>query len=160
MSNDEWESHKRQIEREARMNRKFSLADVIGHEGAGFFRGESMVPKLTQATNALTSFVDAHLNDTSGAIKVVMKRRIRTNEPLVDRHLEDPLMALEALLDELLANDEALYEFVREVDVEWGRLMMERPHFQKPGEDAHPDDEHTHASVRADLAELRAKLAV
>ena len=36
--------------------------------------------------------------------------------------------------------------------------MLERPHFQKPGQKAHPEDEHTHAGTRAELEALLAKL--
>ncbi len=146
------------IEREARMGRKFTLADVIGREGGSFFKGESPVPHLARATNALCMFVDKHVRDGSGALHRALHRRIKSSDTLVANHFDDPLIALEIIIERQLSKDAWFYELVRQVDQEWGRIMAERPHFQEPGEEADPDDEHTHASVRADLEALLAKL--
>ncbi|RLB45414.1 MAG: hypothetical protein DRJ42_29985 [Deltaproteobacteria bacterium] len=158
MSDDASKKRDRAIEREARMGRKFTVANAIGNEGAGYFKGESMVPKLTQAMAELENFIDRHVRDSSGVLCAMLKRHVRTSETIVGAHLEDPRVALDVLLGQVLGNDAQLYEFVRQVDAEWGRVMQERPHFQQPGEEAHPDDEHTHQSVRLELEALRSKL--
>jgi len=152
------EEHDRTIEREARAGRKFTLADVIGQKGGSFFEGESPVPKLARAEAALCRFVDDHVKDPSGALRSVLKRSIRTSEPVVGKHLDDPLVALEAIVEQMLATDKQFHEIVRQVDFEWGQIMQERPHFQKPGEEPHPDDEHTHAGTRTELEGLLRKL--
>ncbi len=157
MSDDDSEKRKRTIERDARRGRPFSIAAAIGREGAGFFEGASPVPILEQATTGLCQFVAEQLRDASGALRRVLERRIRTSETIVGEHLEDPFTALELIIERVLASDARYHEFVRQVDAEWGRLMLERPHFQKPGQAAHKDDEYTHESVRADLESLLAK---
>ena len=158
MSDDEYKKKEREIEQEARMGRKFSLADAIGSEGTGFFKGESLVPKLMQAVAKLENFIDCNVSDSSGALRTMLNRQVRTNETVVGAHFDDPLVALDILVEQILDNDTRFYEFVRQVDAEWGRSMQERPHFQQPGEEPHPDDEHTHESVRAKLEILRDKL--
>ena len=158
MSDDESKKQDRAIEQEARMVRKFSLADAIGSEGAGFFKGESLVPKLMQAVAKLEIFIDGNVSDSSGALRTMLNRQVRTSETVVGAHFDDPLVALEILVEQILDNDARFYEFVRQVDAEWGRSMQERPHFQQPDEEPHPDDEHTHESVRAKLETLRDKL--
>lgn len=150
--------HDRTIESEARAGRKFTLADVIGREGGSFFEGESPVPKLARAEAALSLFIDEHVKDPSGALRSVLKRSVRTSEPVVGKHLDDPLTALEAIVEKMLTTDEQLHEIVRQVDFEWGRIMQERPRFQKPGDEPHPDDEHTHAGTRSELEALLQKL--
>ena len=47
---------------------------------------------------------------------------------------------------------------MRQVDIKWGQMYGERPHFQQPGQPPHPDDEYTHESVRQDLLDLQVKL--
>jgi hypothetical protein len=150
--------HDRTIENEARAGRKFTLADVIGREGGSFFEGESPVPRLARAEAALDLFIDRHVKDPSGALRSVLKRSVGTSETIVGKHLDDPLLALEAIVEKMLATDEQLHEIVRQVDFEWGQIMQERPHFQKPGQEPHPDDEHTHAGTRSELEALLHKL--
>lgn len=158
MADDDSEERDRMIEEEARRGRKFTLADVIGREGASFFDGESPVPMLARATAGLCMFVEKEVEDSSGALHAVLQRWIRTSDTIVADHFDDPLDALEIILDQMLSSDARLQEVVRRVDAEWGRIMLERPHFQKPGQPPHPDDEHTHANVRAELEGLREKL--
>jgi hypothetical protein len=145
----------RQIQAEARARQGFSVASAIGREGGTLFKGEAIVPALVQATNALCVFTDAHLPDPSGALHAVMKQTLKTSETRIGAHLDDPFVALLSVLDDLLGHEHRLFEFVRQVDFEWGQLMDERPHFQRAGQAPHPDDEHTHASVRAALETLR-----
>lgn len=158
MSDEDSEERDREIERDARRGRKFTLADVIGREGASFFRGESPVPRLQRAIAGLCMFIDEHVEDSSGALRAVLQRRVKHSETIVGKHFDDPLVALEIIVERILSKDAWFYEFVRQVDAEWGRIMLERPHFQQPGEEPHPDDEHTHEEVRAELQGLLDKL--
>lgn len=75
---------------------------------------------------------------------------------LVGRHLRDPLEALEVELRWLLGKGPVFHELVRQVDQRCGEMYRERPHFQRPGQEPHPEDEYTHASVRKDLERLLA----
>jgi hypothetical protein len=156
MSDQDSEDYKRAVEREARRGRTFSIADRVGKEGAGFFAGESPVPRLEQATLQLCQFVEQHVSDASGALRIIVQRQLKTSETLVGEHLDDPFAALERLLARWLSRDEALCDFVREVDAEWGRLMLERPLFQKLGEPPEEGDEYTLDSVRVQLESLLA----
>ena len=154
MTDDE-DEYKRTVEREARMGRTFSLADAVGREGGGFFRGASPVPRLQQVQAELSRFVSDYVRDASGALRAVLVRQIMTHDTIVAEHFDEPLAALEVILNRVLDNDARYYELVREVDAEWGRLMLERPCFQEPGEPADEDDEYTHDSVRVELLSLR-----
>ena len=155
MSTDDDRELDQQIEREARHSRTFGVADRIGREGSGIFRGVSPVPRLQQVQIELSQFVSRHVTDHSGALRSVLIRHIMTSETLVAQHFDAPLDALTLLLDRILESEVRYHDFVQEVDIEWGRLMQETPYFQEPGEPAHEDDEYTHESVLADLKSLR-----
>ena len=58
------------------------------------------------------------------------------------------MLALREIIQHILEKEAVLHEFVRQVDMRWGEMYLERPHFQQPGEAPHPDDDYTHASVR------------
>ena len=47
----------------------------------------------------------------------------------------------------------------RNADVEWGRIMGERPYFEKEGMSRHPNGPYTIESVRNSLLELLKQLA-
>ncbi len=147
-----------QIQKELRNKQRFSMAGAIGRAASGAMKGASPIPLRDQAIHALCDLVDQQLRDPSGALKSMLKRRIKNNGPLVDQHLEDPPAALVAMIQEITGNETVLHEFVRQVDVKWGQLFMERPHFQQPGQAPHPDDEYTHASVKKDLEKLLAAI--
>jgi len=57
-----------------------------------------------------------------------------------------------------LENDGRLKEIVREADVEWGRAMDERPHFDRESAPANPDDPYTPDSVRRALGDVLNKI--
>ena len=158
MTTQDADARKRQIEREARMGRKPSLAEQIGHNAAGCLKGESPVAPLEQVINELGLFVREQVRDPSGALISVLQRRIRTNEPLVDRHLHAPFTALRALVEDIVSHEEKLVELVRETDMRWGQLMDERPHFEVPGRPPHREDEYTRGTVRAALNALLAAI--
>ena len=142
------------IQREIRERRSFSLSEAIGREGGGLFKGESAVPRIAQITAEITSFIDQNVSDVSGALRAILRRRIKENQVLLAKHEAEPMAALIALLCAILKNETALFELVGEVDAEWGQMMLERPHFQQPGQTPHPEDEYTHDSVRRALEEL------
>lgn len=145
------------IEREIRSHHRFTLADAIGQRaGSGFFAGSTIVPPAREAAMALRQYVERHLDDSDGCMRTVLVRRF--DETVMSQHLDDPVAPLAPVLHRILHNDEVLYEFVRQVDVEYGRLMDERPHFQRPGQPPHPDDVYTHATVRDALGKLHRQL--
>jgi hypothetical protein len=53
-----------------------------------------------------------------------------------------------------------LEELVRDADIEWGRVMGERPYFEKEGSPHNPDDPYTVESVRDALSERLKQLAL
>lgn len=144
-----------EITKEIRQQHSFGLADMVGREGAGFMKGESPVPAAKQAELAIRQHLGAQRVDPLLAEVLVLRLRPARLEALAER----PLEALAEALAPLLATEATLVEFVRQVDQRWGREMDERPHFQAPGEAPHPDDEHTHDSVRQVLESLRQSLA-
>lgn len=146
--------HAEAIQREIHQRRSFSLGEAIGREGGDFLKGESSVPRLAQIIAEITNFVDQYVSDTSGALRTVLHRRIKTSEVLVAKHEAAPIGALKELLRAILENETALFELVGEVDAQWGQTMRERPYFQKPGQAPHPQDEYTHESVRCELERL------
>ncbi|MBF0371718.1 MAG: hypothetical protein HQL52_19965 [Magnetococcales bacterium] len=148
---DKNEPKQADIERELAARQKFSLAGAIGRQARGAMKGASPIPRGEQAVLTINHFIDQHLSDPSGALKSILKRRIKAQEMVLQKHLENPLAALQEILHALLDQEGTLQEFVRRVDVRWGELYQERPHFQQPGAAAHPDDEYTHQSVRRDL---------
>jgi hypothetical protein len=142
------------LQRELRAGRKFSLADVIAQEGGGFLKGESPIPKLLQVKAEINIYIDRHLPDSSGALQAVLQDRVKGDELHISRNLDQPLKALQDIVQVIVNNQQQLYEFVRQVDVRWGQIYGERPYFQQPGHPAHPEDEYTHDSVRESLTRL------
>ncbi|MBF0186596.1 MAG: hypothetical protein HQL50_01575 [Magnetococcales bacterium] len=147
-----------EIQKELRAQQKFSMSGAIGRSAGGAMKGASPIPERDQVVNALVRFSNDSVRDASGALKSLIKRRIKTNLPTIDAHLDDPLTALEEILRPIVEKEAVLHEFVRQVDVKWGQLMMERPHFQKPGQTPHPDDEYTHSSVKKAVTDLLKKI--
>ena len=147
-----------EVQREMPAQQKFSMAGAIGRAGSGLMKGESPVSQQEQAITVLTQWIDQQTPDPSGALKSMLRRRVRGNELLVACHLQQPHNALREMIDTILASDYALQEFVRQVDVRWGELYQERPLFQQAGQAANPADEYTYDSVRQALGLLLEKL--
>lgn len=158
MEDKEKQGKNEAIQREILAGRKFSLAEAIGREGGDFLKGESPVPKLVQATTEINTFIAINLQDSSGALQAVLQTWISTDEAGVSKNLDSPLTALKQMLDNIIDNSELLYELVRQVDFQWGKMYDERPYFQSPGQPPHPDDEYTHESVEEKLKSLLTKL--
>ncbi len=142
------------LQKEILAQREFSIAELISREGSSLMKGESPIPRLDQAKTEITNFIDHHLSDRSGALLIVLQRWVEADDATVSQQIDAPLRALVMILEGLIANPELLYEFVKQVDIEWGRIYQERPHFQRPGQAPDPDDEYTHESVRQQLSDL------
>ncbi len=159
MTGNDGKKRRAAIEEEVRGRQKFTMAGAIGRAGGGMLKGASPVPRLEQAGREIGQFIQQSMRDPSGSLKSILKLRVTADEARLARHLENPLGALREVLEELLENEAALFEFVRRVDVKWGQTYQERPHFQQPGQPAHPDDEYTHESVKKDLRQLLDRVA-
>lgn len=144
------------VQKDILLGRQFSLAEVIGREGGCFLKGDSPIPRLFQAVAAIHCFIDQNLSDSSGAVQMILQTWVKLDEARVSQHLNSPLNALQEVLEEITDSTRmtTLYEFVRQVDVQWGQIYGERPYFQQPGQAPHPDDEYTHESVHQQLVEL------
>lgn len=142
------------IQKELLGERQFSLADAIGREGGGFMKGESPIPRLLQAKAEINLFIDRHLVDSAGTLKAALQTLVTTDDVCISRYLNSPLEGLRELLELMVHHPQFLYEFVKQVDIQWGQEFGERPHFQQPGQPPHPDDEYSHESVHQQLVKL------
>jgi hypothetical protein len=148
-----------EIERAIRSSRKFSLPEAIGRMGGGgLLKGASPVTGKRQAELEIERYLESHLVDAGGALEIVLLRRVRESEVLLKMGYDQPLTALDVFCERILSSEGLLRDFVNEVDAEWGRIYLERPHFQKNGRPADPEDPYTFASVRIVLTRLMAKL--
>ncbi|MEB3268238.1 MAG: hypothetical protein VKJ09_06845 [Leptolyngbya sp.] len=143
------------LEQEIRAGRTYSMAEAIGRAGGDFLKGESTLPRLVRAQTLVNGFISQHLADVSGALHRVLHRWVQADTARLSRHSDQPLHALVDLLDHILSHPPVLYDLVWQVDMCWGELSGEPPHFQQPGQPPHPDDEYTHESVRQRLVSLR-----
>ena len=146
------------LEREIRKRRKFSLNEAIGQlAGGDFMKGGTPVSRKRQAELAIEDYLRRHLVDAGGVLRRVLLRHL--GEGLIKRDYTEPLAVMSEYIPTVLASEHLLEEFVRQADVEWGRVQDERPHFQTPGNAPHPDDPYTVASVRLALSQLLERLA-
>ena len=142
------------LEREIRKGRKFTLAEAIGRlAGPGAMKGESPVTRMQQAEIEIQFWLRSHLADAGGALHVVLHRHIKGSELLL-KNFDQPLFVLASYCQRVLESDYLLKELVRDADVEWGRVMGERPYFEEEGSPRHPDDPYTVESVRDALSGL------
>ena len=147
-----------ELEREIREGRKFTLEEAIARlAGPGSMKGESPVARMQQAEIEIGSWLRSHLTDAGGPLEVVLHRHVKGSELLLN-NFEQPLIVLAGYCKQVLDSDYRLGELVREIDIEWGRIMGERPYFEKEGLPRHPDDPYTVESVRAALEQLAAGL--
>jgi hypothetical protein len=147
-----------ELEREILENRKFTLEEAVARMvGPGAMKGESPVARRRQAEIEIGSWLRSHLADPAGALTVALHRRV-TGSELMLNNFEQPLAVLVSYCQQLLSSDYHLQELVREADVEWGRVMGERPYFEKQGAPRDPDDPYTVESVREALSEILKQL--
>jgi len=159
MTDDDNRASDAEIEREIRQNRKLTARDLMAHiAGPGSMKGASPISQVQQAENEIGVWLGHNLYDPAGALRVVLHRHLKGSERLFES-LDSPLDALADHCRALLAADFQLQQLVSEADVEWGRAMDERPHFERDGAAPHPDDPYTLESVRLRLIETLAKLA-
>lgn len=143
-----------ELEREIREGRKFTLEEAIARmAGPGAMKGESPVTRMQQAEIEIGSWLRSHLTDSGSALEVVLHRRVKASELLLN-NFDQPLIVLASYCQKVLESEYLLKEVVRDADIEWGRVMIERPHFEREGELPHPDDCYTVESVRGALCEL------
>ena len=148
-----------ELEREIRQSRKFTAQEAMGRMiGPGAMKGGSAVPRGQEAETAIGTWLKSNLTDSTGALQALLHRRLKESALLLN-NLDQPLVALEDYCKQVLASDYHLAELVREADVEWGRRMDERPHFNKEGSAPPPDDPYTNDSVRRALCEILSKLS-
>jgi hypothetical protein len=146
--------------REIRQGRKFTLEEAIARlAGPGAMKGESPVARMQQAVFEIETWLRAHVGEAGDPLAVALGRYAKGSDLLLN-NFEQPLVVLAGCCRRILDSDYLLRELVREADVEWGRLMGERPYFDRPDSPAHPDDPYTVESVRGVLFILLDQLAV
>jgi hypothetical protein len=146
------------IEREIREGRKLTAKDLMAKlAGPGAMKGASPVSPVQQAETEIGNWLGSNLQDDFGSLRLVLHRHIKGSERLLES-LDMPLVALADYLQRILGNDNLLREIVRNADVEWGRRMDERPHFEREGMAADPDDPYTVENVRQALIDALRKL--
>ncbi len=162
MSEDEKKPPAREddeIDRDIRLCRKFSLAEAIGRlGGGGLMKGASPVTRKRQTELEIEQYLERHLVDSERALEIVLLRRVTQSELLFKMGYDQPITGLALFCERVLNSEELLQDFVREVDAEWGRINLERPHFQKDDRPPHPEDPYTFSSVRTKLTGLVTKL--
>ena len=155
---DEQRRANAEIEREIRLGRKLGPQDLLAQmAGPGALKGASPISPVLQAETEVGTWLGSNLADVDGALRVVLHRHLKGSALLLD-NLERPLVALTAYLQQLLATEHLLREIVSEADVEWGRAMDERPHFERDGAPPHPDDPYTVEGVRLALREALGRM--
>jgi hypothetical protein len=147
-----------ELEREIRKGRKFTLQEAIGRLADGAMKGESPVARMQQAEAEIESWLRSHLADAGGVLDVVLHRHVKGSELLLN-NFDQPLVVLASFCQRVLDSDYLLEELVRDADIQWGRVLGERPFFEKKGSAQHPDDPYTVESVRATLAGILKQLA-
>ena len=142
------------LEREVRQGRTFTAREAMARmAGPGAMKGASPVSRVQQAETEIGTWLRSNLADSAGALQALLHRQLKGSELLLD-NLDQPLLALADYCQRLLASNHHLAELVREADVEWGRRMDERPHFDRENSPSHPDDPYTIDSVRTALGEV------
>jgi len=146
-------SREESFEREILQGRKFTAEEAMARlAGPGAMSGASPISPQQEAENAAGVWLRATIADSAGALTTVLHRHLKGSSLLLE-NIDDPIAAARACCQQILASEHRLEEFVREVDVEWGRSMDERPHFERQGIPADADDPYTVESVRGLLRE-------
>ena len=142
------------LEREIREGRTFTMGEAIGRmAGPGAMKGESPVARMQQADMDIQWLLRSRLRDAGGVLAVVVQRFVKSSDLFLNDH-DRPSDVLAACCRRILESETQLQELVRAADSEWGRMMGERPFFDRPASPSHPDDPYTVDSVRAALSDL------
>ena len=148
-----------QLEREIRQGRKFTAKEAMARMiGPGAMKGGSPISKVQEAETVIEIWLRGNLSDPAGALQALLNRQLKGSMLLLN-NLDRLLLALADYCRKVLASDHRLEELVRAADVEWGRRMEERPHFNKEGSPPHPDDPYTNDSVRTALDKVLAQIS-
>ena len=126
--------------------------------GPGMMKGESPVTQTEQTKAEIERYIRQHLFDSSGSLPLVLLRQVSNSELLL-ANFDQPLIVLACYVQHVLDSEYLLAELVREVDTQWGRVLGERPYFEREGSPPNPDDPYTIESVQVALSELLEKLA-
>lgn len=153
-----FDDEKRRIEQEARLRRGADLTGaLLGRDGGAHLRGASPTPILQRASLEVDQWLRDHLAAPDASLRHVLLRHLAANPDQLAAALGHPDRLLATWLPPLLAAPDRLADLVREVDMEWGHLNQERPHFERPDRPADPDDPYTVAGVTATLTALLAR---
>jgi hypothetical protein len=148
-----------ELEREIRKGRKFTMEEAIARlAGPGAMKGVSPVPRMQQAAVEIENWLSHHMPPGNAELEAVLLRQIKGSELLLNNY-DQPLVVLAACCQQALDSDYRLKELVRQADVEWGRVLGERPYFEQAGAPPHPNDPYTCDSVRKTLTALIEQLA-
>jgi hypothetical protein len=148
-----------ELEREILKGRKFTLAEAIGRlAGPGAMKGVSPIARKQQAEVEIETWLRTHVTGAEGTLQVVLLRRIRESELLLNNY-DQPLVVLAGYCQRVLDSDHLLKELVRDADIEWGCVFGERPYFEREGSPPHPDDPCTMESLRDALSGIIKQLA-
>jgi hypothetical protein len=140
-----------ELQREILRGRKFTLAEAIGRlAGPGAMKGVSPITRLQRAEVEIASWLRSSV---AAELEVVLHRQVAESELLLNNP-DQPLVVLATYCRQILESNHKLQEFVRNVDIEWGRTMGERPYFERDGVPCHPEDPYTLESVRRTLSGL------
>src|SRR5262245_31130866 len=83
-----------ELEREIGKGRKFTLAEAIGRlAGPGAMKGVSPIARKQQAEVEIESWLRRRLADAAGALQVVLLRRVKESELLLNNY-DQPLVVL------------------------------------------------------------------
>ncbi|MEL6779396.1 MAG: hypothetical protein AAFO06_19300 [Cyanobacteria bacterium J06597_16] len=145
------------LEREIRLGRKFSMAEALGREGGSFMKGESTIPRPLRAKHTINQFITQHLRDPSSALSTTLQTWTN-NDIRVSKQLDTPLIALAQILESLLGEAVTFSEFSRQVAIAQSHITGDRPYFQAPGSEPHPNADYTHHTIQTELLELLATL--
>ena len=149
----------REIERQIRADRKFTLSEAIGRmAGGGLMKGASPVARKRQAELAIEDYLRRHLTDAGGVLGSVLRRHVGESDVLLCDD-DQPLAVLADYIRRVVGSEYLLQDLVREADVEWARAFGVRPHFEHAGSPPHPEDPYTIGSVRIILSRLIDKLS-
>ena len=121
-------------------------------ESGELLRGASPVPGAVQFQGAMQQFLQKNVSDPSGALLHVLEQSVVAHR-FAMLHENEPLIALKKYVELTLSQESRLREFTRKCDMQWGKIMGERPYFDREGQEPLPDDEYSWDSERAKLKE-------
>ena len=106
----------------------------------------------------IDNLLEEFLDDREGALAFSLLRRARFSNHLLTQNLDDSKAAFQAITKSILKSEGTLGSFVHDVDMEWGRIYQERPHFNLPGKKPSKKDPYTIDSVKKKLEILMSQL--